>query len=129
MPEQPEADQRPAVAVAHVVLETDSMAQSRRFLRALGLRTIFEGPAVSVYELRGGTHLLLMLKPAVAPGPAAFDLMVDDLRAARRRFAALGLEPSAIEARPAIGHEVFTLTAPAGQVISVFSNHHSGKPV
>lgn len=129
MQDESEADRRPAVAVAHVVLETDRMAESAGFLRALGMRPIFEGPAVSVYELRGGTHLLLMHKPAVVPGPAAFDLMVDDLRQAHRRFTALGLAPSPIEARPAIGHELFTLVDPAGQVIQVFSSHHSGEPV
>lgn len=129
MQDDPEQDQRPAVAVAHVVLETDRMAESGGFLRSLGMRTIFQGPSVSVYELRGGTHLLLMRKASVQPGPAAFDLMVDDLGAAHRRFAALGLAPSPIESRPAIGHEVFTLREPAGHVIQVFSSHHSGKPV
>ncbi len=93
------------------------------------MRAIFEGPEVAVYELRGGTHLLLMHKPAVAPGPAAFDLMVDDLRAAHQRFTALGPAPSAIESRPVIGHDIFILCAPAGQLISVFSSHHSGEPV
>jgi hypothetical protein len=55
-------DTRPAVAVAHVVLETDRMTQSGEFMRAVGMRAIFEGPDVSVYEMRGGTHLLLMCK-------------------------------------------------------------------
>lgn len=123
------ADGRPAVAVAHVVLETVRMAESSRFARALGLRPVFEGPDVSVYELRGGTHLLLLRKPAVAPGPAGFDLMVDDLAASHRGFVAAGLAPSAIEARPAIGHEVFTLRTPDGQLITVFSSHATGAPV
>jgi hypothetical protein len=122
-------DDRPAVGVAHVVLHTDRMESSARFMRAIGMRPIFDGPEVSVYEMRGGTHLILMRRDQVAAGDAPFDLMVDDLHAAHRRFAALGLDPSPIEARPAIDHEVFTVREPAGNVITVFSSHASGKPV
>jgi hypothetical protein len=32
------SDQRPAVGVAHVVLQTDRMAESARFMRAIGMR-------------------------------------------------------------------------------------------
>jgi len=121
-------EQRPEVGVAHVVLHTDRMEESARFLRTIGMRAIFDGPQVSVYEMRGGTHLILMLKDKIAPGEASFDLMVDDLRATHQRFTALGLAPSPIEARPAIDHEVFTVREPAGHVITFFSSHASGKP-
>jgi ribosomal protein S18 acetylase RimI-like enzyme len=120
---------RPAVGVAHVVLETDRMEASGRFARTIGMRPIFKGPDVSVYELRGGTHLILMRKDQVAAGNAPFDLMVDDLRAAHERFRSLGLDPSDIEERPAIDHAVFTVREPAGHVITIFSSHASGKPV
>jgi Glyoxalase/Bleomycin resistance protein/Dioxygenase superfamily len=123
------ADARPPLAVAHVVLQTDRMDESAHFMRAIGLRPIFEGSPVSVYELRGGTHLILMLKNEIAPGNAAFDLMVDDLYATHQRFTSLGLSPSSIEARPAIGHETFTIREPAGHVLTIFSSHVSGKPV
>jgi len=121
--------QRPPLGVAHVVLETDRMEESAHFMRTIGMRPIFQGPEVSVYELRGGTHLILMLKSQIAVGDAPFDLMVDDLRATHRRFAALGLSPSPIEARPAIDHEVFTVREPAGHMITFFSTHVSGNPV
>jgi ribosomal protein S18 acetylase RimI-like enzyme len=124
-----EHDQRPPVGVAHVVLETDRMEESTRFMLAIGLRPIFDGPQVSVFEMRGGTHLLLMLKDQVVAGNAPFDLMVDDLRANHRQFTSLGLSPSPIEARPTIDHEVFTVLEPAGHVITFFSSHASGKPV
>jgi catechol-2,3-dioxygenase len=75
-------DQRPTVGVAHVVLKTDRMDESAKFMRTIGMRAIFDGPKVSVYEMRGGTHLLLMYNDKVAPGEASFDLMVDDLQAA-----------------------------------------------
>lgn len=124
-----EHDQRPPLGVAHVVLETDRMEESAHFMRTIGMRPIFQGPEVSVYELRGGTHLILMLKSETVSGSAPFDLMVDDLHATHLRFMSLGLAPSPIEARPAIDHEVFTVREPAGHVITFFSSHASGKPV
>lgn len=124
-----EADERPRVAVAHVVLQTDRMEGSAQFMRTIGMRPIFDGPQVSVYEMRGGTHLILMQKPAVEGGAASFDLMVDDLRETHRRFVELGLAPSPIETRPAIDHEIFTVREPAGHVITFFSSHASGKPM
>lgn len=124
-----EHDQRPTVGVAHVILQTDRMEESARFMRTIGMRPMFDGPEVSVYEMRGGTHLLLMLKEKIVAGDAAFDLMVDDLHATHQRFTSLGLAPSPIEARPAIDHEVFTVREPAGHVITIFSSHASGKPI
>lgn len=122
-------EQRPLVALAHVVLETDRMEQSAQFMQTIGMRPFFLGPQVSVLELRGGTHLILMLKGKVAGGDAPFDLMVDNIRATHERFTSLGLSPSPIEARPAIDHEVFTVREPAGHVITIFSSHVSGDPV
>jgi hypothetical protein len=121
--------ERPAVGVAHVVLETNRMEDSGRFMRAIGMRPVSEGQDVSVYELRGGTHLILMKKTNVAAGNAPFDLMVDDLRQTHESFTLLGLSPSAIEARPRIDHEVFTVREPAGHTITFFSSHVSGKPI
>ena len=123
-----EHDQRPAVGVAHVILQTDRMEASAQFLRTIGMRPMFDGPEVSVYEMRGGTHLILMLQDKIVAGDASFDLMVDDLHATHQRFTALGHAPSPIEARPAIDHEVFTVREPAGHVITFFSSHASGKP-
>ena len=122
------SDQRPAVGVAHVVLETDRMNESAQFMRTIGMRPIFDGPQVSVYEMRGGTHLILMLKDRVAGGSAPFDLMVDDLHATHARFTSLGLAPTPIEDRAAIHHQVFTVLEPAGHVVTFFSSHASGKP-
>lgn len=124
-----ENEHRPPVGVAHVVLHTDRMKESAQFMRTIGMRSIFDGDEVSVYEMRGGTHLLLMRKDKVAGGEAWFDLMVDDLHAVHQRFIALGFAPSPIETRQAIGHEVFTVREPAGHVITFFSSHVSGKPI
>lgn len=122
-------DRRPPLSVAHIVLETDRMEPSAQFMRTIGMRPVFEGPEVSVFELRGGTHLILMLKNSVVPRNAPFDLMVDDIRATHQLFSKLGLAPTPIEARPAIDHEVFCVREPAGHVITIFSSHVSGEPV
>jgi len=115
--------------VAHVVLYTNRMTESAQFMRIIGMRSIHDGADVSVYEMRGGTHLILMKKENEAPGQASFDLMVDDLRATHQRFATLGLSPSPIEPRPQIDHEVFTVQEPAGNIITFFSSHISGMPI
>jgi hypothetical protein len=122
-------DQRPPVAVGHVVMRTDRMPMSAQFMRLVGMRAISEGPEVSVFEMRGGTHLILMRADKVAGGEASFDLMVDDLQATHAHLLAVGLDPSAIEAVPAIDHEVFTVREPAGHVIRFYSSHVSGQPV
>jgi hypothetical protein len=124
-----ENDQRPPVWVGHVVLETDRMADTAQFMRTSGMRPVFQGLEVSVYELRGGTHVILMRKSTVVAGNAPFDLMVDDLHATHKHLTLLGLAPSPIEARPPIDHEVFTVREPAGHVITVFSSHVSGRPI
>lgn len=112
-----------------MVLYTDRMSESARFMRVIGMRPIFDGPEVSIYEMRGGTHLVMLKREQVAPAEAAFDLMVDDLRETHRRFTELGLSPSQIEPRRQVDHEVFTIREPAGHVITFYSSHASGKPV
>lgn len=121
-----EPDPRPPVWVGHVVLHTDRIGDSAQFMRTIGMRPVFEGPAVSIFELRGGTHLILMAKSEVVPGDAAFDLMVDDLYATHERFTSLGLEPSTIESMTAIDHKLFRIREPAGHVITVYSSHVTG---
>jgi Glyoxalase/Bleomycin resistance protein/Dioxygenase superfamily len=122
-------DPRPPVWVGHVVLYTNKMTESAQFMRTIGMRSIHEGTDVSVFELRGGTHLILLANSDVTPGDATFDLMVDDVRATHERFTSLGLAPTAIEARPAIDHELFQVREPAGHLITFFSSHVADRPV
>ncbi|GEN23958.1 hypothetical protein HCU01_19070 [Halomonas cupida] len=105
------------------------MEASAEFMRTIGMRPIFDGPKISVYELRGGTHLILMQDDSVTAGDAAFDLMVDDLHEMHQRLTSQGLATSPIEPRPEIDHETFTVREPAGHVITFFSSHVSSKPV
>jgi hypothetical protein len=122
-------DPRPPIWVGHVVLESDRLAESATFMRTIGMRPVFAGPEVAIFELRGGTHLILVAKAEVVARDAPFDLMVDDLHATHARFAALGLAPSAIEAVPRIDHELFRVREPAGHTLTVYSDHVAGRPV
>ena len=124
-----EFDPRPPLWIGHVILETHRMAESAQFMRTIGMRTVYEGADAGVFEMRGGTHLILIAKSEVAPGDAPFDLMVEDLHATHRHFTALGLAPTPIEAVPAFEHELFRVREPAGHLITFYSSHVAGRPV
>jgi hypothetical protein len=124
-----EQDLRPPLWIGHVVLETDRLEESAQFMSTIGMRPVHKGSAVAIFELRGGTHLVLSAKSEIVPGDAPFDLMVDDLRATHRRFTSLGLAPTPIEAMSSIDHELFRVREPAGHLITFYSNHCSEKPV
>lgn len=122
-------DGRPPVAVGHISLTVSDVAQATRYFETMGMRLIHLGETVSVLELRGGTHLVV--KPAdgpIAPGSkASFDLMVDDIGAMRKDYAAKGMEPSAMESTRI--HEWFTVRGPDGYEITIISSHASDQPV
>jgi catechol 2,3-dioxygenase-like lactoylglutathione lyase family enzyme len=118
------------VCVGHVFLTVPDVEKTGAFFAALGMRQLECKPEFALYELRGGTHLLLFPGEVAAQGtPASFDLMVDDLEAAHARCAAAGLAPGAIERDRTPHHQSFTLAAPSGHVVLVQSSHVSGKPV
>ena len=113
----------PEVSVAHVTLSTPCMADSIRFMLAVGMKTVFEGTDVSILELRGGTHLLLFPCDKSVDTAASFDLMTDDIHALHRKLTQQGYAPAAIEDRPQIGHESFEVRDPSGARITCFSSH------
>lgn len=123
------ADQRPPVAVGHVRLPVDNVASAARWLETVGLRPIVTREDLAVLELRGGTHVVL--RPAErppAPGTGApFDLMVDDVDATHRDYAAKGLSPSPI--RRGRIHDSFEVAGPGGWTFTVNSSHASGQPI
>jgi len=122
-------DPRPPIWIGHVVLESDRVEATAKFMATLGLRTIYSGPAMAIFELRGGTHLLVFPKSQVPGGAAAFDLMVDDLQAFHAQLVAGGAAPSDIESVPAMHHDRFTAREPGGNVLTFYSSHVSGQPV
>jgi len=122
-------DQRPPVAVGHVRLPASDIAAAEQWLVSVGLRPIFADGSLAVLELRGGTHVVVRKaeRPPAAGAPAPFDLMVDDIEAARRDYAAKGLGPSDIS-RGRI-HDSFHLTGPDGYDFTVNSSHAGGRAV
>jgi|SRR5215469_10522893 len=123
----PHVDERPPVWVGHVAMKTNRLTDSWDFMTKIGLRPIELHGNVGVLEMRGGTHLVLLQSDDVLPGPAPFDLMVDDLEATHRLFTKSGLAPSPIHAGSI--HRSFTVEDPSGQRITFNSSHVSGKPV
>jgi hypothetical protein len=122
-------DQRPPVAVGHVWLPATDVVAAERWLQSVGLRPIFADDGLAVLELRGGTHVVVRKteQPPTAGSTAPFDLMVDDIEAARRDYAAKGLGPSDIT-RGRI-HDSFRLTGPDGYEFTVTSSHAGGRVV
>ena len=122
-------DQRPPVAVGHVWLPTSNVANAARWLVSVGLRPIFADAALAVLELRGGTHVVVRKAEETPKAGAAapFDLMVDDIEAARHDYLAKGLEPSDIS-RGRI-HDSFHVIGPDEYDFTVNSSHAGGRPV
>ena len=123
------AEQRPPVAVGHVRLPATDVAVAAQWLESVGLRPIFASADLAVLELRGGTHVVVRKAelPPEAGAPAPFDLMVDDIEAARRDYGAKGLGPSDIS-RGRI-HDSFHLAGPDGHDFTVCSSHAGGRAV
>lgn len=122
-------DGRPPVAIGHVRHLVRDVGVSTEYLLKLGLRLIHQSDTFAVLELRGGTHLVLRLADEeIDPGAKApFDLMVDDVEAARETYAGIGMHPSAIEDGRI--HRWFHLVDPTGYEITVTSSHTSGRAV
>lgn len=116
-------DHRPPVAVGHVFFAATDVAAAAQWFETVGLRPIASDDAFAVLELRGGTHLVVT-RAARRPrhgAEAPFDLMVDDVDAARERFLADGLRPSRIR-RGSI-HDEFHLAGPDGCSVTILSSH------
>ena len=122
-------DQKPPVAVGHVRLPATDVAAAARWLETVGLRPIFQDTDLAVLEFRGGTHVVVRRpeQPPVVGTAAPFDLMVDDIEAARSDYAAKGLGPSEIS-RGRI-HDSFHLAGPDGHDFTVTSSHAGGRAV
>ncbi len=122
-------NERPPVAIGHVRHAATNVAETCDYLVKLGLRHIHQTDDFAVLELRGGTHLVLTgaEEPISEGSRASFDLIVDDIEAARKEYDALGLSPSEIQ----VGriHSSFTLQDPSGYAITINSTHAGDRPV
>lgn len=122
-------DERPKLAVGHVNLEVEDVGGAYEFFVRHGMRDIFKGEDFGVLELRGGTHLVLSRgKEEVEPGrKAPFDLMVDDIDAARVDFTDSGV--SATEITRGRIHDTFHIEGPGGYRFTVTSSHAGDRAV
>ena len=123
------AEERPRLAVGHVSLEVEDVGGAYAFFVRHGMRDIFEGEEFGVLELRGGTHLVLSRsKEGIEAGrKAPFDLMVDDIDAARAEFTQAGVPATEIS-RGRI-HDTFHIDGPSGYRMAVTSSHAGDRPV
>jgi catechol 2,3-dioxygenase-like lactoylglutathione lyase family enzyme len=98
--------------------------RSAAFWAATGMRQIHRNENVAIFELRGGTHLVLAHG---TPGgtDATFDLMVEDLPATHDRWKTAGVDVSEIKHGEI--HDSFTLTDPDGYRVRVNNSHVAGE--
>ncbi|MGE0256610.1 MAG: VOC family protein [Alphaproteobacteria bacterium] len=122
-------DKRPPVAIGHVRIEVGDVTEATDAFARLGLRRIFDGDNFAVMELRGGTHLVVrQAEGEVAPGtPAPFDLMVDDIDAAKADYKAAGFKTTTTK-RGSI-HDSFAIEFPSGHRLTINSSHAGDRPV
>ena len=117
-------DKRPAVWTGHIAISGKDPAASASFYSDIGMREVGIFDEVAIFELRGGTHLVVLKDENPKPGPASWDLMVEDLAATHAEWTEKGLDVSPIEKGPI--HEAFTVTDPDGNTITVNSTHVLG---
>lgn len=122
-------DDRPAVAIGHVRIDTHTVVETIDFFRALGLRHIFRNAEFGVLELRGGTHLIVSKreKPVRKGTVAPFDIMVDNLKTAHRDYGKKGFEPSEISSGSV--HSSFYIRVPSGHKLKITSSHTGNRAI
>ena len=122
---------RPSVAIGHVILHVRDVIASAEFYSAIGLRVIVKRSELAILELRGGTHLLLFeAKRKPQPGPIrSFDFMVDEITSTRASCEAAGMELTPIRDDRISRHQMFEVTDPDGNTVTILSSHTEGRPV
>jgi hypothetical protein len=114
-------EKRPDIWIGHASLKTNDLNGSDEFLSKIGLRPVFKNEKISIVELRGGTHLIMMLDETATGGDASFDFMVEDIDVTYDSFTSLGLDVGEIS-RGEI-HDSFAIVEPGGNRITVNSTH------
>ena len=122
-------DGRPGVAVGHVRLKVNDVTDAKQFFVRHGMREIFVRDDFAVLELRGGTHLVLrsLDDGETAQDKCDFDLMVDDIDNAHKRF--VDDERQVSEISRGDIHDSFTVDGPSGIEIKVNSSHAGDRMV
>lgn len=120
----PPRDVRPGIWLGHVTIAADEIGPTADFYLDLGMRQIHTNENVSVLEMAGGTHLVIILRDGaegVGLAPSV-DLMVRDVDAARA--ALLRYEPT--EITDGTIHRTFEMHDPAGNHVAIHDSHIVG---
>jgi catechol 2,3-dioxygenase-like lactoylglutathione lyase family enzyme len=116
--------ERPPIWIGHAALMVRDVPRSAAFWAATGMREIHRDENVAIFELRGGTHLVLAHgSPGGADAP--FDLMVEDLPTTHAAWKTAGADVSDIKHGDI--HDSFTLTDPDGYRVQVNNSHVTGE--
>lgn len=129
--QQTAKSKRPSVAIGHVILHVRDVIASAEFYTALGLRLVVKRSELAILELRGGTHLLLFeAKSKPKAGPIrSFDFMVDEITSTRASLEAAGMELTPMRVDGISGHQMFEVTDPDGNAVTILSSHTEGRKV
>jgi catechol 2,3-dioxygenase-like lactoylglutathione lyase family enzyme len=137
----------PPVSLGHFAFTVGDLAASHGFYAAFGLRPLMKDDAMAIFELRGGTHLLLFQRGGVADAPDAdddspispapansIDLMIggrglEELETFRAALIAAGIKPDPIPDRRFYGHYAFRARDPDGNQVTVSTSHASDQPI
>ena len=83
-------DPRPPLWVGHIEMHTRQLDATDQCMQQIGMRPVFRNEGVSILELRGGTHLILVQDDDHKPCEADFDLMVEDIDETYKNYIELG---------------------------------------
>ena len=86
---------------------------------------VLQKAGITILELRGGTHLLLLKCEESAPKDlvSSFDLMVDDINAFQKNLFKAGIESSEVKTDEMSGHQMIVIKDPDGRQLSICSSH------
>lgn len=112
---------RPDIWIGHRNLPTHDIDASHKFFCDTGLRHLFREDDFSIYELRGGTHLIIHRKDEQIDNQAEFDFMVEDIDAMYAQIQSFNYSLTELE-RGEI-HDWFFVTEPGGNTIKFNSTH------
>lgn len=121
--EEGPAGKRPSGAIAHQRYKAPDLDAAEVFWRKIGLRFLLKDPRWVIFEMLGGTHLVVF-KGEAEGDRLPFQLMVDDLDATHERLELEGLNPSEIVANEI--HDSFSITDPSGRLLQVLDSHATG---
>jgi catechol-2,3-dioxygenase len=130
------------LAVGHLVFKVVDLKRSCQFYANLGIPPFFTDDEVAIIELRGGTHLILLLVDSMAGEGIAesltgqfhkrfseqFDLMIegkglDELKKYRSEIIRRGIAAGEIPDETFFGHHLFCTKDPDGNGITIYTSH------